>query len=381
MSYIDLPLEPTDWDTMVAEALDYLVANVPGYVPREGHVEVWLIEAILRHVAESKQLTVLVAAEIFSYFGQSLLELPTIEAAPATATSTWTAIDSEGYTVPAGTLVAKRTAGDTLIAFTVDADVVIAPGSATTGAGAVALTAVTDGTEANGLSGDLELIDSLAFVDTVTLAADTSGGVEAETAADYRDRLVEELRLSSPRPILPADFSVLAKRVAGVARAVTLDGYNPNDATTNNERMVTVALVDEDGANVSAGVKTAVDDYLEGLREVTFVVWVMDPIRTVVNISFTVKAKADADANAVEADTEAAVAAYIDPANWGGGDEDPPTWRNETTVRYLEVASVINAVDGVDYITALTINGVAANLALGGVISLPTVGAIVATVT
>jgi uncharacterized phage protein gp47/JayE len=62
---------------------------------------------------------------------------------------------------------------------------------------------------------------------TVTLDAPTAGGVDAESDADYLDRLHELLTLLAPRPILPNDFAVLARTVAGVGRATAIDLYNP----------------------------------------------------------------------------------------------------------------------------------------------------------
>lgn len=381
--YIEPPLE-TDPDELADEALDYLIANIPGFVPQEGHLEVWLITALARMVAEARDVASAVPTSIFRYFGKTLLGLAPIDAAPAKTASTWVMRDNLGYTIPAGALVAFRTAGDELVTFSVDADVIVPAGQTQTTAGQVLLSATESGTHANGIAaGVMELVDALAFVLSVTATSPTtSGGVDAESDDDYLDRLREELQITTPAPILPADFAILARRTAGVHRATAIDGWNPNTSTSNNARTITVAVVDAAGNPVVASVKTAVEVLLESMREINWEVFVRDPTYTDIDVVFTVKVKAGYTPATVEVAAEAAVAAYFSQASWGGGKEDPPTWRNETIVRYLEVAAVINAVDGVDHITTtggnydLTVEGGRVDVVMAGVAPLTRAGVI-----
>lgn len=379
--YIEAPVV-TDPDQLTARALDFLTANVPGFVPRDGHLEVWLIMALARMVAENRDVASRVPRSIFRYFGKTLLGLPAEDAVAATTPSTWTAIDNAGYTVLAGTVVAFQTTGDTLVPFAVVDDVVIPPGATTTAAGAVTLAATVPGTGGNGIpAGPLLMVDALAWVVAVVSTATTAGGVDAETDDQYLDRLAEELQLMSPEPILPNDFAVLAKRVAGVYRATAIDGYDPVTATFGNERLVAVAPVGADGLPVSGGIKADVQTYLDALREVNFVVNVIDPTYTPVGVIFTGIKRQGADAATVQQAAIDAVTAYLDPANWAGGNESPPVWRtNENVVRFLEVAATLNAVADLDYVTSLSVNGGQADIVLGGVAPLPTPGAIVGVV-
>lgn len=385
--YIEPPLE-TDPDELAADALDFITDNVTGWVPREGHLEVWLITVLARMVALSRDVASAVPTSLFRFFGLTLLNLPAVDAAPAKTASTWTMVDDLGYTIPAGTLVAFRTAGDELIPFTVDEDVTVPPGETVTNAGEVILSAVDYGTAANGIAaGAMEMIDALAYVESVVAtSAFTAGGVDAESDEDYLDRLREELQLTSPRPILPPDFAVLARRVAGVHRAVSIDGYNPDTDTFENARTITVAAVDEDGVAIGAGVKTEVEDLLEAMREINWEVFVEDPDFTTIDVTFTAQSKAGYVAADVEAAAVAAVTEYLSPARWGGGDQDPPVWENTDTVRYLEIAAVINAVEGVDFITTtgvdydLLVEAARLDVALIGVAPLTQAGVIDGTV-
>jgi uncharacterized phage protein gp47/JayE len=445
MSYIEPPWE-TDPDVLIADALDYLTAAIPGWVPHEGNIEVWLIEALGNMVAVARDVGSAVPKSIFRYYGQSLISLPAVEAASATVPTTWTAIDNAGYTIEAGTVVGFQRTGDVVEPFEVVETVVIAPGSLTTAAGEVEVRALNEGADANGLGGALMAIDSLAWVNTITAVGTSAGGADAETDDEYLDRLAAELQLLSPRPILPPDFAVLARRVAGVHRAVAIDNYEPPEAVPNvtrvnanpgltaalaafvpedegrtlagtgipggatilayvsptqvtmsanatsggvdtvtmgeridQERMVAVGAVDEDGNVVPAGVKTAIKSLLESEREVNFIVHVISPTYTAINVDFTVTIREGYDTADVLTRAEEAVEAYLDPALFAGGAETPPVWRLETTIRHLELAHVLYLVGGVDDVTALTINGVAADLVLPGRLPLPTAGAIVGT--
>lgn len=467
--YIQFPVIRS-FDELVANALDALVLAFPTWLPVESNLEVQLVEVLARMQSETALVAANVPAGIFRYFGKSLLGIPAIDAASATVPTTWTLSDNLGHTITAGTQVGYRVDGDTLIGFQVQTDVVVDPGNTTTSAGEVILVAQNPGITANDLVADtMYLVDSLAWVSTVTSTATSSGGVDAETDADYLDRLRAELQLLSPRPILPNDFAVLAQRIAGVGRATAIDGYdiglneiqriaitgsptggdftltysgqttgaiawNANAATvqsalealsnialgdvaatggvlpatpvlieftgtlattdvaamtstdsltggtspatvlttptpgevpsSNNERTITVAVASETGTALSAPVKAAVDEYLQSLREINFIVYVIDPTYTAVNVTTTVKRFADADAATVEQACEDALTTYLSPASWD--------WAG--TVYYNELVALLSNVTGVDRVVSLTVPS--GDLALTGVASLPTVGAL-----
>lgn len=381
MTYIDPPLT-TDSRALSTDILDRLMTSIPGWVPQEGHIEVWMIEVMANALAEVLGVASRIPRKAFRYFGKSLVGLLPIDGSVASAPTTWTMTDTLGHTIPAGTTVAYRTAAGVLVPFVTAAPVVVPAGSNTTGAGAVVVYSVDIGTDKNGLAaGALTLVDSLAFVASVTATAVTAGATDAESDDAYLDRLVAELTLMAPRPVVARDFAVYSRKVAGVARAVALDGYNPADDTFNNQRMVTVAAVDSAGANVSAGTKTAIQTLLDSVREANFIVNVVDPTRTVVNVNFTAVAQSGYSAALVQAAAIQAITDYLNPASWGSISADPSLWTQHGTVRYLSIAGIIEAVPGVDYLTALTVNGGVVDVVLGGRISLPTVGAITGTVT
>jgi hypothetical protein len=132
--------------------------RVPGWLPAEGNLETWLVEAMSNQAAELADVASAVPAAIFGYFGATVLGLPPFaSAASATAQTTWTMVDGQGYTIPAGTLMGVRATGSELIPFETVQDVVIAVGATTA---AITCSAVDPGTDANALNGACELIDA-----------------------------------------------------------------------------------------------------------------------------------------------------------------------------------------------------------------------------
>src|SRR5215831_20628290 len=127
--YIPVPVE-TEPTHIAAEAFDYINGKVPGRLPAEGNLEAWLIESLAQIAGELRALAGLVPDSIFAFYGESILGLPPYPAVQATALTTWTANDSAGYQVDAGSVIAiTPPAAPAGYAFSVDADFTIPAGS------------------------------------------------------------------------------------------------------------------------------------------------------------------------------------------------------------------------------------------------------------
>lgn len=543
--FIDVPFESS------AEAFqDFCVAyiqdKVPGFTLNPAHPMTWLIEAFSSVAADAAFSWTRMAAAAFRYLGATVYGIPANDGTPAIAVVTFTSIDTDGHTIPAGTQI---TIDDR--AFATDSLATITPGSSSVAG--VAVTALFDGTDGNGLGSTAEPVDAFPWLDTITVVGSTSGGTDAETDDEYQDRLAEELSLQAPRPITVTDYAKFAKRIAEVDRALAIDGFNvahnlltanqsslevdttgwaagtnttiarstaqaadglaslsltkttstadmwattstgtsgipvvagdswyfsyetraattprqitgrvfaydatgaslgsltmalagnPSNTTTgwtratftynanslisnypgtafmafgpqftsvpsaevhyvdkiayqlapnltwviggnaalDMPRRVTVIPVKSDGQPVSAGTKTALVDMFTALREVNFIVSVLDPTYQSVNVVTTVKAYPGFDTAAVDTAVTAAITDYLSPANWGTrpyGDER--VWDNTPIVRLYKLAQVIENVEGVNYIVSLT--NPSSDTTLLGVATLPTAGAINVTVT
>lgn len=353
----------------------------PQWLPYPGNLETAIIDGSSRLGADLAGLAGDVTTAIFREFGRTVAGIPPIDASPATVSTTWTAIDDAGYTIREGMQVTIAATGDESYGFTVVSEVVIPPGDEATASGAVELQAIRPGAAANDLSADPQPVDALDWLLSIESVGDSSGGADAETDIEFLTRLRDELRLMTPRPILPVDFGVLANRRASVFRSLVLDGFDPSDDSTDNERMVTIFPVDVNGDALSGGEKTSLQDEMEAKREQNFVVNIADPDYVAIDVSVVGVCLPSADPGEVDAAVTAALTAYLSPGNWGRSVFDNPTgWRQEKTVRYLEVAEVVNRVAGFDYITSLTVEGGTTNYALTGAAPLTTPGTIAATI-
>ena len=368
------------------------MGRAPYWAPNDGNLDVWIIQAMTQLAAENRTIASDVQDDIFRWFGATLMGIQPGDAVEATGFTTWTMIDSLGHTIPQGTAVAiKNSSGDS-IAFETTAEIVIPPGNTATSAGQVPIAALIAGAVGNGLGSAGEiitLIDVLDWVQTVVITQPTSGGADPEDDPTYLSRLVLQIRKLSYRPILPADFSALAQDVDPlISRVVTIDGFNPANSTYNNERMVAVAAIQSDGQPVSATVKTAIDSYLQANREINFIVNVVDPKYTTINVVTTVLMTPGFDSASVQSAVVTALNNYFNPAIWGAPPQEQSSvpgilgdWTETTTVYYNEVVGVISSVNGVRNVTSLTINGGTANVNLTTPAALTTPGTMAVTVT
>jgi hypothetical protein len=380
MPYIDVTIETEPVD-LAADAYSYLEGKVPGWLPSPGNLEAWLIESLAQIAGELRTLVGLVPEEIFKFYGETIMGLPPYDAVAATGTTVWTAVDTAGYTITAGTIVAVHPAASSdSYGFEVTADVVIPAGQTS---GTATIQALEPGADASGITGTVEMVDVLDFISSVTLSGATTGGQDAEAADAYLDRLSDLMTLLAPTPILPNDFAVMAQRmVPGVARACAVDLYKLDTAQTNQPRCCTVYVIDSAGNPCSATIKNQVLSLLQSQREINFLVYVGDPTYTTINVTFAVTCYAAFDPTDVANRVNAQLTSYLQPYNWGlppFGDTGSLSWINETVVRYLEVAEQINRVEGVRYIKTLTVNGGTADVALTGVAPLTKPGTITGT--
>lgn len=358
------PIE-TDVDVLEQDAIEYLQSRWPAWTAADGSLTSWLLGAFAQMVAEARDVASDVPPSIFYYFGDKIIGVPPVDATNATVNSTWTFLTNPaGRTVAAGTVVTITGPEGEPLAFEVAADVVVASPTLTTPVGAVTLRAQETGEDSNGLGGvgfNASPVDPISWVDTITLTGATQGGADIENIDDYLGRLSDQLTLLTPRPILPRDFELLAVNLGklnGVdIRALALDGYDPVTLTSNNERMVSVAVIMRDtGVAVSAPIKTAIQTTLDSMRETNFVVSVIDPTQTNFDVTFTIKILPDYDSATVLADAIANVRDYLSPITSGlPPGQEGSGWIKQDALRRQEISTVINNTLGVDHWETLTI--------------------------
>lgn len=381
MPYEGFPIE-TDPTALAEEAFAWLQSR-PGWetwVPRSANFDAGGIEGHARIAAEVRDVAATHADEIFVRLGE-LSGIPRRLPAAARVAATLTAVDTQGYTLPAGAVFGIRATGDTLVRFLTLSDTTIPPGATTVGG--VQLVAEDEGAAANDLGGDgvvIGTVDRTLPWATVTLTASTSGGADEQTVADYLDAVAEELQLSAPRPILPRDFAAFARRIPGVYRAVAVDLYVPNPPygpgeAANVARALTVYVVDEAGEDPGPDVRAAVQLDLAARRESTFLVYVAAPTYLPVAVSYSGAVVPGYDPAEVRNRADVTLMDYLSPGTFGiPAGSGPSAWSRADRIRRTELYAVLNQVPGIDYVEdTLTINGAATDLTLsGGAVVLPT---------
>jgi hypothetical protein len=362
-------------------------AQFEEWQPAESSLEVWLAKAFARISSIVRGQAAETSASAFRKFGETIVNVPPILASPATVGSTWKMVNTAGYTITAGTKVNIASSGESVVAFEVVEDVVIAPGSDETSAGQVILRAIEPGTGGNGLSADPtpngDANPATSATESITLSGVSSGGVQEETEDAYLDRLTEELQLLSLSLIVPEDFAKDARSVAGIARAVCLGGYE--NETANKPLDVTVFATDSAGAALSTPIKEALQSRQQAKVPSGVEVFVHDPKYTEVDVTAEVVAKPGFEPAVVKASVEARLAEYFSPANWGvagsgEGESGPGAWLNATHVYIDEVISELDRVAGVQRVVLAKIRKHATgtieakDMTLEGVVPLTEVG-------
>lgn len=360
--FIDLSVYDKDITDIVEAAQTTLQSRIPDWVPSATNIEVMLLEAMAIEVAEA----VFSINRIPTTLVQALLALYGVEQDTGTAPTvdlTFTAYDTAGYNVPAGTEVVITTnSGDTVSFFT-DAELIIAE---STDSGTISATATVNTDIANGIiiGTEVELVDSITGIETVETATVVAGGVNPETLDAWTQRGIQRLQRLSDALVIPVHFTQAALEDPNVFRANTVDNYDPTEdppsSPGDNPGHVTVVVYGA-GGPLTSGQKADIQDSMELRALSNLVIHVVDPTVVTVNVTAAIKVKA----GYVEADVIDAVEARLD--NY----LDPTVWPWAGVVRRNELISIIDQVDGVDYVDALTAPASDVNIGIGTSLATP----------
>jgi uncharacterized phage protein gp47/JayE len=370
-NYVDLRIFDVSDQEMVDTALANLQLNLPGWIPNEANTEVVILEALALQMAEG----IVAVNRLPGAVVVAVLKLMGIEpdyGNPPNATATITFGDTLGHDIPGGTRVALTLSDGSTVIFLVEPPgLSVAPGSSSGVASLIGdvFTASANGTPTGTA---MNMVDNLPFVDSVVLATDVADGRDPETTDEYRDRGVARLSRLSDALVVPRHFTAAALEDPNVAAALTIDNLNPiiGHVSGDDPGHVTVAVLGDGGALLSGPAKTALENSMEDDAVAMLDVHVIDATIVTVPVATTVVKVAGADSAAVQASVQEAVAAYLDPLAWQSG----------STIYLNEMISLIDRVDGVDRVTTVTINGIAANFVLTGIAAIPKAGTVTVTV-
>lgn len=239
MSFVDADIT-VDPQTLVQDALNQLntllaAAGLPAWNTADADLLVIFLNTIAQLAADINITAAAMLDAAFRAYGTQLLGIPYQQGAQAIVDATFTfteaAPDNTSFGIDAGLAVIID--GQTF--YTTATTVLTGATTAT-----VLLQSSDIGSVFNGLGGigvgapRVQLNNPLSFVANVTLTAETSEGEDAETDADYMDRLAQELTLQSPRAITSNDFVTLITSDIGeeatgvtIGRATAVDLYYP----------------------------------------------------------------------------------------------------------------------------------------------------------
>jgi hypothetical protein len=151
----------------------------------------------------------------------------------------------------------------------------------------------------------------------------------------------------------------------------------------NNGGMVGSIVTALDGTALSSPEMAVIQAVIQAQLLAGVLFSVTAPTYTAISIAATVYAWP----GQVQADVQAAVSAALSAAltalQWGlqiGGGESAGQWFNDPVIRLSVMEYVMMQVPGVHYVSTLTINTVAADLPLAGIVPLPTPGTMTITV-
>lgn len=382
MDFVDLPIE-TSAQGLLEEFNAQMEAFIEGWTPELGEYETLLAQAIIyRLFLPLINLAATVPATIFDTWGREIVNLRKQEAESATVKSTWTMIDSQGYTVKAGTQVDVAKTGDERVGFVVAYDVAVPVGQTTTQPGEVILEAVEEGTEGNGLSGTGILVDALSYVAEggVALEGESSGGADEEEDAAYLGRLAETMQTFIEGVVVARDVAIVVRNVAGIGRVTVIDNYNAETGKGEQEKTTTVVVTDDSGLEPTAEAIAAAEATLQAKREVNYLFFVRTASYSTIDVEGELHPQLGYEKAAIIANVEAALDELFNPLRaFEQPSGDTSSWVNVGKIRYQDVVTAINNAEGVDYVEGLKIgkNGGAkgtADLTLTGLAPLPKPG-------
>ena len=363
--YVDLTIFDENPVTILNDILTTGRGLLPEWQPQVGQIEVVLAEAFAVRSAE----VVNAINRIPAATTEVLLQLfGLIRSDGVKATATLSLTFTETATLPAGTefLYVNAVSGVSYI-FTLDEDAsltVTAP--AETATGTFAVTAQTVGTAYN-FSADGNSLALLAraatFLESASFSVSPSGGKNAETDTEYFSRGVTLLASYTSAATTANQIKYYAsgnKTYANRVGVFNRRRYRDRDTTADSygfhDGSVLVAVGQTVSNAASATQELTVsasnlNDLYESLDERTpsgLTIDVMSAELAEIDVTATVQKKTGFTASTVQTAITNALKAYIDPNTW---DFD------HSTVRRNEIIALIDGVEGVDYVSSLTMNG------------------------
>ena len=361
--YIDLSVFDEDTVTILNSILATGRGLLPEWQPQVGQIELVLAEAFAVRSAE----VVNAINRIPSATTEVLLKLFGIERsdgvkATAILNITFTDSDSIARTLPAGTefLYVNAVTGVSYI-FSLDEDFTLSG----TRSGTATVTAQTTGSAYNfsALDYPLSLLSQATYFESASFASSPSGGANAESDEQYFNRGAN--LLASYTSAATTDTQIKYYTSANKAYANRVGVYNrrryrDRDTTASDYGFHDGAVLVAVGSSVTNAASAVAEltvapanlsdlhDSLTARTPSGLTIDVMSAELASVDVEVVVTKKSGYASGALTTAIENAIKGYLDPNTWD--------W-DQMIVRRNEMISLVDSVDGVDYVSTLNMVG------------------------
>ena len=121
--------------------------------------------------------------------------------------------------------------------------------------------------------------------------------------------------------------------------------------TYYNQRTVTVCVTDNGGMALTADTLAALEAWLESMREVNFIVNVVNPTYNPIYVTVNVYRNPTYSATTVQQNVQNTLVSLLSPAGWGiAPDSSGTVWFNTSNIYQSVIEAAIQNTDGVDHI-------------------------------
>ena len=340
--YVNLTLFDMQPQEIYETSVLNIRTDIPEWIPREGQIEVLLLEAFAFEVAEA----VYAINRLPNSIMQTLMLLYGVQrdvGQQPSAQIRFEVNDTYGHTILKGArLLLKLTDGVSPVVFSTVEELIIPPGQTS---GIVTATGNRYTQAANGTAADtpVTLMDQYVFVDAAYIDEDIDDGRDQENDIDWIQRGSQRLVRLSDALVLPPQFAAVALESFEVTRALALDNYDGVGASVGSDAGHITVAVYGNNQLVPAPVKTAILNEMDSRAQSSLAVHVIDATLTTVNVTAEIVVTPGyTDALAISNAT-AAVRALLSTDNWD--------W--SSTVSRNRIVNAIGRADGVDFVSDL----------------------------
>jgi hypothetical protein len=355
--YIIEPLD-TDSESIYADFVDFVRGHFPDWNPNEAQLDVIIARFFSQQTATVADMSSRVQRAIYRYLGANLENIPPLPGSAATATVSFHVVDSGAHVLPMGSMLGIADANGDMYMFQTLGDMDVP-------AGAIEWPSITAqaldlGADANNLTGTVEMLEQVDWIDDAQVVGVTSGGSDPEEDEVYIQRLTDNLSIPR-RPTYAQDLVVMARNVPGVWRAAAIDNYRHTGGgtyTTDLEDSIAISAVDVNGEAVTGPTLDLLMTYLtENLRQNFLLTWVPPTYHTI-GVTYTAHAyqTSGTDGASVKSEVDQSLDNILLPMRYGQIPEqtNDRSWRPVPVMRYLELTTAVENVRQIDYVESLT---------------------------